>query len=148
MSLWNHYLDAADAAVVLHAAEVVESHRAVREPLPFDDAERLLQRLRRIAELYRVDAGHWRNEAEDRREEAAVDGGRWGSREVATRMAAIAERTATDSETIAAAADAAARDLAGRLRDTPGAPTAERAAAEQARRLLDELGLRGDDPQR
>jgi hypothetical protein len=54
--VWDVYLDANDAATLLHAAVTAERHRWVREPLPFGDVERLLERLRRIASTAAEDA--------------------------------------------------------------------------------------------
>lgn len=134
MSVWDHYLDVHDAATLLDAAAVVERHHAVREPLPFHDARRLLDRLRTIATLCGEDAVQWAREAGDRREDASVDGGRWGSPAVATRMAELADATVTALTEIATLTAAAADDLAARL----GATERD---DDPAGRLLGELGV-------
>jgi hypothetical protein len=115
-SLWDVYLDAADAAPVLHAVTTLEHHRAVREPLPFDDADRLLERLAMVASIAEEEAVYWRREAVDRQEEAGGGGGRWGDAEVAGRMTTSAHLLADGSVEVALAAHAAAEHLAGRLR--------------------------------
>lgn len=145
MSVWDLYLDVDDARAILAAAATVEEHRAVREPLPLDDPRRLLERLRTIATLFEQDALHWADEAADRREEAAVDGGRWGDVATAARMAAIAEGTVTSALEVADAAAAAAVDLGARLATAEGRTPAPPAGAADA--LLRELGLTRDaDP--
>lgn len=139
MSVWDHYLDVRDAAVLLDAAAVVERHHAVREPLPLEDPRRLLDRLRTIATLCGEDAVHWAREAGDRREDAAVDGGRWGSSAVAAHMAELAEGTVAAFTEIATLTAAAADDLAARL----GATERD---DDPAGRLLGELGIDPGDP--
>lgn len=140
-SVWDLYLDADDAARLLDAVVVLERHRAVREPLPLEDAALLLERLRRVAEYCGQDAVYWDREAGDRDEAATVDGGRWGSPEVAATMSGVATELASSSRHIAATADVAATDLAARLQDAaPADTTARTAVADEARRLLD-----GDD---
>lgn len=119
VQVWDVYLDAEDAAALLHAAATLERHRWTREPLPFSDVARLLERLRRIADLAAEDAGHWRFEAEDRLEESRGGGGRWGSEEAATTMVLTAAALADGSAEVHAAARAAADDLAARLEDRP-----------------------------
>lgn len=138
MSVWDHYLDADDAALLLDAAAVVEHHHAVREPLPLHDAHRLLDRLHTIATLSAEDAVHWQREAEDRREEATADGGRWGRADVAARMATLATATADALADIARVTGAAAADLVARLGPT--------SAPDPVGDLLDELGLGPDGP--
>jgi hypothetical protein len=137
-SIWDLYLDADDAAVVLHALAVVERHRAVREPLPLEDADRLLDRLGTIARIAAEEAVHWQREAADRHEEAEVDGGRWGSVAAAARMRDVAADLADGSREIADAADAAVRDLQARLTDAPpdDAGAAAEAVVLEAQRLL------------
>ena len=115
MKFWDVYLDADDAATLLGAAEILERNRWVREPLPWSDLARLLERLPKIAHIAEEDARHWRFEAEDRLEESRGDGGRWGNAEVATRMAVTALALADGSREVHDAARAAADDLAARL---------------------------------
>jgi hypothetical protein len=115
-ALWDVYLDAADAAPVLHAVTTLERHRAVREPLPFDDADRLLERLAMVASIAEEEAVYWRREAVDRHEETAGGGGRWGDADIAGRMATSAHLLADGSVEVALAAHAAAQHLADRLR--------------------------------
>jgi hypothetical protein len=117
--VWDVYLDADDAAVLLHAAATLEQHRWVREPLPFTDVDRLLARLRKIETLAAEDARHWGYEAEDRLEESRADGGRWGSVEAATTMAVTALGLAEGSGAVLEAVRAAVDDLAARLEDRP-----------------------------
>jgi hypothetical protein len=117
-ALWDVYLDATDAAPVLHAVTVLEQYRAVREPLPFDDADRLLERLVMVASIAEEEAVYWRREATDRQEEAAGGGGRWGHPEVAERMTTSAHLLADGSVEVALAAHAAAEHLMARLRAT------------------------------
>lgn len=138
-SIWDVYLDAGDAAALLHAVAVIERHRAVREPLPLDDAARLLERLAIVGGIARDEAVYWDREAEDRRLEAEVDGGRWGTVEVAHRMAQIAADLAAGSREIAAACEAATTDLAPRLPTEPRreVAAADDAMAETVRRLLE-----------
>lgn len=138
-SIWDVYLDASDAADLLHAVAVVERHRAVREPLPLDDAARLLERLGIVGGIARDEAVHWDHESEDRRLEAEVDGGRWGSVEVAHRMAEVAVELAAGSREIAASCAVACTDLAPRLQADPRreAAAVDAAIAETARRLLE-----------
>jgi hypothetical protein len=115
VKVWDVYLDADDAATLLAAAEILERNRWVREPLPWSDVARLLERLRKIADIAEEDARHWRFEAEDRLEESRGDGGRWGDPEVATRMAVTALALADGSREVHEAARAAAEDLAARI---------------------------------
>jgi hypothetical protein len=117
--VWDVYLDADDASVLLHAAVILEQHRWVREPLPFADVERLLDRLRMIATLAEEDARNWQFEAEDRLEESRADGGRWGSADAATTMAVTALALADGSRKVLEATRAAVDDLAARLEDRP-----------------------------
>lgn len=119
VQVWDVYLDAADAAVLLRAAETLERHRWVREPLPFADVDRLLERLRKIARLAVEDTRNWRYEAEDRLEESRGGGGRWGSAEAATTMALTAAALADGSEEVLVTVRAAADDLAARIADRP-----------------------------
>ena len=137
-SIWDIYLDPTDAAVVLEALVILERERAVREPLPLNDASRLLARLRTIARISAEEATYWDAEATERHLEADVDGGRWGSVAVARRMRGVAHELAEGSRVIATAALAAVDDLAPRL--TEPASDEVRAAAEatveQARALL------------
>lgn len=114
-TIWDLYLDAADAAPILDAAATFERHRWVREPLPLTDVERLLARLRTIATIAAEDVDNWGFEAEDRLVEARGDGGRWGSPEAATRMATIALGLVEGSREVLEAARAATDDLAARL---------------------------------
>jgi hypothetical protein len=122
--VWDVYLDADDAASLLHAAVTLERHRWVREPLPFSDVDRLLERLRKIASLAVDDARNWQFEAEDRLEESRADGGRWGSPQAATAMAVTALALAEGSKEVHEAVRAAVADLAPRIepRPAPGAP--------------------------
>jgi len=115
VTVWDLYLDAEDAVVLLDAVATLERHRAVREPLPLHDALSLLDRLRTIAGVAEQDAVHWRREADDRREEAAADGGRWGTPRIASTMVGTADDLADGARVIAAASHAAATDLAERL---------------------------------
>lgn len=117
--VWDVYLDVHDAEALLHAAATLERHRWVREPLPFSDVARLLDRLQKIVGLAAEDVGNWRFEAEDRLEESRAGGGRWGSAEAATTMALTAAALADGSEEVHAAVRAAADDLAARLADRP-----------------------------
>jgi hypothetical protein len=114
-SVWDLYLDANDATVLLEAIVTLERHRWVREPLPLDDAVALHERLRIVAGIAAEDAVYWAREAEDRREAAGVDGGRWGSPDVAHAMAETAMNLSRGSHEVEAAARAAAADLGGRL---------------------------------
>jgi hypothetical protein len=115
-ALWDVYLDAHDAAPVLQAVTTLERHRAVREPLPFDDADRLLERLAMVASIAEEEAVYWRREATDRQEEATGGGGRWGDAGVAEQMTTSAHLLADGSVEVALAAHAAAEHLAARLR--------------------------------
>ena len=137
-SIWDVYLDAQDAAIVLEALVVLERERAVREPLPLHDAARLLARLRTIARISAEEASYWEAEATERQLEAEVDGGRWGAASVARRMRSVADGLAEGSRVIATAALAAVDDLHPRL--TEPASEEVRAAAEatveEARALL------------
>lgn len=137
-SIWDLYTDPIDAAIVLEALVILERERAVREPLPLNDASRLLARLRTIARISAEEATYWDSEASERQLEADVDGGRWGSVTVARRMRSVANELAEGSRVIATAALAAVDDLAPRL--TEPASDEVRAAAEatveQARALL------------
>jgi hypothetical protein len=114
-TVWDLYLDAADSAVLLDAIATLERHRAVREPLPLNDAALLLERFRTIAGVAEEDAVHWRREADDRREEADADGGRWGTPRIASIMVGTADDLADGAGVIAVAAHAAAADLATRM---------------------------------
>jgi hypothetical protein len=141
ISLWDVYLDADDASTVLDALVVLERHRAVREPPPIEDVEELVRRLTTIARLSDEDAVHWQREAADRAADAEVDGGRWGSTDVAQRMAAVASEVADGYRAVARAADTAANDLEDRLSDV-ARDELRRAAAqtsEQAEELLRRL---------
>lgn len=148
--MWDLYLDHHDAATLLEAAAVVEELRAVREPLPLHEPSRLLERLRTIARLSAEDAVNWDREAADRREDAEVDGGRWGAVDVARRMAELAERFADAERRVAAAAAAAVDDLSPRLADRDGtlAGEVDDRAREATRQLLEELGIDPPDPAR
>lgn len=117
--VWDVYLDAGEAASLLHAAVTLERHRWVREPLPFSDVARLLERLQKISSLAAEDAGYWQMEAEDRIEESQADGGRWGSPEAATTMAVTAQALADGSREVHAAVVTAAADLAARIESRP-----------------------------
>lgn len=141
-SIWDLYLDVDDAATVLEAAAVLEQHRAVREPLPLDDARRLLGRLRTIARISAEESAYWAEEADVRREEAAVDGLRWGSTRIAARMCEIARELADGSRRIATVSLAAADDLAARLPERPSPEV--RAAADATRREVEQLLARLD----
>ncbi len=137
-SIWDVYLDTHDAAIVIEALVVLERERAVREPLPLYDAARLLARLRTIARISAEEATYWDLEARERHLEAEVDGGRWGSRDTASRMCSVADALAEGSRVIATAALAAVDDLAPRLTE-PGSEevrAAAEATVEQARALL------------
>lgn len=137
-SIWDLYLDVDDAADLLHAFVVLERHRAIREPLPLHDAPALLARLRVVAGIAREEASHWADEADDRRLEAQVDGGRWGATGPARTMAAVADELADGSRQIAEAAEAAATDLAARLQQPApdGVDVAAEATARDVHRLL------------
>ena len=141
-SIWDVYLDVADAEVVLEAAAVLEHHRAVREPLPLHDAHRLLARLRTIARVSAEESTYWAQEAEVRDEEAEADGLRWGAPETAARMRDLARELSDGSRRIAAASLAAAEDLAARLPEHPSPEV--RAAAEATRREVEDLLARYD----
>lgn len=137
--IWDRYLDVNDAEVVLTALAVLETHRAVREPLPINDLHALLGRLRVVAGIAREEAAHWRFEAGERRLEASVDGGRWGSAATALRMAAVADGLADGSQAITDAAEAAIADLAPRLTPTrlDDLRAAESGTLRDIERLLD-----------
>lgn len=137
--IWDLYLDVEDAAAVLHAAAVLERRDAIREPLPLDDAPRLLERLRTVARIAAEEATYWRYEAEDRQVEADGDGGRWGAASVARTMLEVARERAAGCREVADAARTAAEDLDTRLGDgpPPGGDEARRALREQAQRLLE-----------
>ncbi len=137
-SIWDVYLDPQDAAIVLEALVVLERERAVREPLPLNDAARLLARLRTIARISAEEATYWEAEATERQLEAEVDGGRWGSADVARRMRRVADGLAEGSRVIATAALAAVDDLAPRLTEPSSQEVraATEATVEQARALL------------
>jgi uncharacterized membrane protein len=137
-SIWDLYLDVDDAADLLHAFAVLERHRAIREPLPLNDAPALLDRLRVVAGIAGQDVTHWEHESEDRRLESEVDGGRWGSSETARTMAGVAGELADGSRQIAEAAEAAAQDLARRLAQPglDGAALAAEVSARDVHRLL------------
>ncbi len=141
-SIWDLYLDVDDASAILEALAVLERNRAVREPLPLEDAHRLLARLRTIASISAEESISWAEEADVRREEAEVDGVRWGSAAIAARMRDVAEELAAGSQRIAASAMAAAEDLARRLPDEPSPEV--RAAAEATARQVAELLARRD----
>lgn len=136
--IWDLYLDVDDASLVLHAAAVLERRDAIREPLPLDDAARLMERLRTVARIANEEATFWGYEIEDRRAEVGVDGGRWGSPDVARTMLDIAVERAAGCREVAAAADAAAADLATRLDGEvlPEVQKAREATVDQAQRLL------------
>lgn len=114
-SVWDLYLDADDAEVLLAAIVTLERHRWVREPLPLEDAVALHERLRIVAGIAAEDAVYWAREAEDRQEAASVDGGRWGSPQVARAMAGTAGDLARGSREVEVAARRAATDLGLRL---------------------------------
>ncbi|MEX2550175.1 MAG: hypothetical protein WD638_08100 [Nitriliruptoraceae bacterium] len=137
-SLWDVYLDAADAYLVLEASHVLESERAIREPLPLHEAPRLLARLRTITRISAEEADSWALEADERTLEAEADGGRWGSAETAARMAAVARELAAGSRRVATAALRAADDLEPRIQTVPSpeAQAAAEATLAQARQLL------------
>ncbi|MCC5949507.1 MAG: hypothetical protein JJT89_13740 [Nitriliruptoraceae bacterium] len=111
IGLWDLYLDARDAGVVLQAIATLERHRAVREPLPLDDVATLLERFVLVARIAEEEAVHWRREADDRRAEAMADGGRWGSAAQADEMTRVADTLAEGSVELALAAQAAAEDI-------------------------------------
>lgn len=114
-SVWDLYLDANDAVVLLETIVTLERHRWVREPLPLEDAVALHERLQIVAGIAAEDAVYWAREAEDRSEAADVDGGRWGSPEVARTMAATATSLSQGSREVEVAARAAVADLGRRL---------------------------------
>lgn len=145
VTVWDLYLDANDAAVLLDAVATLERHRAVREPMPLADAAQLLRRLQTIAGIAEQDAVYWRQEAEDRREEAEADGGRWGAPSIASMMVTTADDLADGARVIASAAYGAAADLAQRLPAiAPPAPVSGPASGGgPVLRLLD--GVPGDD---
>ncbi len=140
-ALWDRYLDVADAEVLLHAVAELERLRAVREPLPLGDLDDLLARLQVVAGIARDEAIHWQLEARERRLEAGVDGGRWGTPQVARQMTAIAEELAAGSTRIAEVAQAATEDLAPRLGPSAveAVRVAEAATAQEIERLLQRL---------
>jgi hypothetical protein len=115
VTVWDLYLDADDAVVLLDAVATLERHRAVREPMPLADAPLLLRRFQTIAGVAEQDAVYWRREADDRREEADTDGGRWGEPRIASIMVTTADDLADGARVIASAASGAASDLAQRL---------------------------------
>lgn len=115
-SVWDLYLDADDAAVLFAAIVTLERHRWVREPLPLEDADALHERLRVIAGIAGEDRVYWSREAEDRSDAATVDGGRWGSPQLAATMAETARMLSAGSADVEVAARSAAEDLAERLR--------------------------------
>jgi hypothetical protein len=137
--IWDLYLDAADASTLLRAAATLERHDAVREPLPLDDAERLLERLRVVAHIAEDEATSWSYEVEDRKVEAEGDGGRWGSPDVARTMMDVATARAAGSREVAETATAAAEDLAARMMTSASTAVleAEQAVRAQAQRLLE-----------
>lgn len=139
ISIWDVYLDADDAALLLSSVATLERHRAVREPLPVNDTATLLPRLRKMATLYREEAEFWQREADDRELEAEVDGGRWGTPDMALVMRDIASELSAGSMRISSAAAIAAEDLAPRLLDVSLTLSREAATATalEARRLLD-----------
>ncbi|MFA9445237.1 hypothetical protein [Egicoccus sp. AB-alg6-2] len=114
-SVWDLYLDADDAALLFAAIVTLERHRWVREPLPLEDAVALRQRFDVIAGIAGEDAVYWGREAEDRREAATVDGGRWGTPQLAQVMSETAEDLSAGSRKVEVAVLAAAEDLAARL---------------------------------
>lgn len=137
-SVWDLYLDPGDARAVMDAVMLLERRRAVREPLPLEDADLLYQRLERVARFCAEDAVYWDREALDRAEAATVDGGRWGSAQVASAMSGVATELADASREIARTADAAARDLGVRLAAASPAPAvAADDTVERARALLE-----------
>lgn len=140
-ALWDRYLDVSDAQILLHAVAELERLRAVREPLPLGDLDELLARLQAVAGIARDEAIHWQLEARERRLEASVDGGRWGTPDVARQMTAVAEELAAGSTRIAQAAQAATEDLAPRLgpEAVEAVRVAEAATAQEVERLLQRL---------
>ncbi len=137
-AIWDLYLDPHDAALVLEACAELEERRAVREPLPIEDVDRLLERLRTVATICAEEAEHWDREAADRLDDASVDGGRWGSPDAARRFHRSAAAVADSSRRIAAVAAAAAADLASRSagHDVPFATLVAQRTDVEARRLL------------
>ena len=115
LHVWDLYLDAADATVLFEAVVTLERHRWVREPLPLEDADALRDRFTVITRIAGEDAVYWAREAEDRREAAEVDGGRWGSAATAATMADTAEALSSGSDEVLRACQAALRDLSARL---------------------------------
>jgi hypothetical protein len=103
-NVWDVYLDAEDARVLFDAVAILERHRAVREPMPLNDAALLLRRLQTIAAVAEQDAVYWRREADDRREEADADGGRWGEPRIASTMVQTADDLADGARVISTAA--------------------------------------------
>ncbi len=138
VTVWDLYLDAEDAVVLLDAVATLERHRAVREPMPLHDALSLLDRFRTIAGVAEQDAVYWRREADDRREEADADGGRWGTPQIASTMVRTADDLADGARVIAAASHAAATDLAARLE--AAAPVDGAPAGAEVIRLADHEG--------
>lgn len=114
-SVWDLYLDADDATVLLEAIVTLERHRWVRQPLPLEDAVALHERLQIVAGIAAEDAVYWAREAEDRREAAGVDGGRWGSPGFAHAMAETAASLSRGSREVEVAARTAAADMGPRL---------------------------------
>ncbi|MFA9428699.1 hypothetical protein [Egicoccus sp. AB-alg2] len=115
LTVWDLYLDARDAVVLFEAVVTLERHRWVREPLPLEDAQALRDRLQVITRIAGEDAVYWEREAEDRREAAEVDGGRWGSAQVAATMSETAQALSAGSREVLVACRAALQDLSTRL---------------------------------
>ncbi|GGI04743.1 hypothetical protein [Egicoccus halophilus] len=114
-SVWDLYLDADDAALLFAAIVTLERHRWVREPLPLDDAVALRERFNTIARIAGEDALYWSQEADDRREAAEVDGGRWGTAQLAQVMSETAADLAAGSRKVEVAVQAAAEELSARM---------------------------------
>lgn len=148
ISIWDVYLDADDATLLLSSIATLERHRAVREPLPVNDTATLLRRLRKMASLYREEGEFWQREADDREIEAEVDGGRWGTPDMALVMRDIASELSAGSIRISSAAEIAAEDLAPRMLDVSLALSQEAAdaTAREARQLLERHDERHRSP--
>ncbi len=140
-ALWDRYLDVADAEILLNAVAELERLRAVREPLPLGDLDEVLARLQVIAGVASDEAIHWQLEARERRLEASVDGGRWGTPQFARRMTEIAEELGAGSTRIARAAQSATEDLAPRLgpEAEEAVRIAEAATEREVARLMQRL---------
>lgn len=140
-ALWDRYLNVSDAEILLNAVAELERMRAVREPLPLGDLDEVLARLQVIASVAGDEAIHWQLEARERRLEASVDGGRWGTPQCARRMTEIAEELSAGSSQIARAAQAATEDLAPRLgpEAVEAVRVAEAATEREVARLLKRL---------